>query len=126
MDIITLYFLPYCLVIAILSAIIWGPQTINDSIAAFLVCTIYGMLLALFTVKGLPFSKPVIAKQGGGRFITSMLMLIFIGAIGFGHYYVMKWETVIWIAIIPLLLINLLMFNQYKKQTWENIEYVDM
>lgn len=124
--IVTLYFLPYCLVIGIASVIIWGPQTINDSIAAFLVCTIYGMIVAIFTVKGLPFSKPVVAKQGGGRFISSMLMLVFIGAIGYGHYYVMKWENVIWVAIIPLLLINWIMFHYYKKQTWDNIELADV
>jgi hypothetical protein len=124
--IITLYFLPYCLVIGIASVFIWGPQTINDSIVAFLFCTIYGMIVAIFTVKGLPFSKPVIAKQGGGKFITSMLMLIFIAAIGFGHYYIMQWETVIWILIIPLFLINWIMFYYYKRQTWDNIEFVDM
>jgi len=124
--IVLLYFLPYCLVIGIASVLIWGPQTINDSIVAFLFCTIYGMIVAIFTVKGLPFSKPVIAKQGGGKFITSMLMLLFIAAVGFGHYYIMKWETVVWILIIPLLLINWIMFYYYKRQTWENIELVDI
>jgi ABC-2 type transport system permease protein len=124
--IITLYFLPYCLVITTVSAIIWGPQTINDSILAFLICTVYGMIVAIFTVKGLPFSKPVTVKQGGGRTITSLLMMALIAAIGYGHYYAMRWETVIWIAIIPMLLINWIMFNQYKKQTWDNIELADM
>ena len=124
--IITIYFLPYCLVIGIASVFIWGPQTINDSIVAFLFCTIYGMIVAIFTVKGLPFSKPFIAKQGGGKFITSMLMLAFIAAVGFGHYYIMQWETVIWILIIPLLLTNWIMFYYYKRQTWDNIEFVDV
>jgi len=124
--IITLYFLPYCLVIGIASVVIWGPQTINDSIVAFLVCTIYGMLVALFMVKGLPFSKPVVTKQSGGRIITSLMMLAFIGGIGYGHYCIMQWENVIWIAIIPLLFINWIMFYYYKRQTWDNIEFVDV
>ena len=124
--IITLYFLPYCLVIGIASVFIWGPQTINDSIVAFLFCTIYGMLVALFMVKGLPFSKPIVTKQSGGRIITSLMMLAFIGAVGYGHYCIMKWENVIWIAIIPLLFINWIMFYYYKRQTWDNIEFVDV
>jgi len=123
--IITLYFLPYCLVVSAVIVAVWGPQTINDLILAFLVSVIYGMLMALFMVKGLPFSRPIIAKQGGGRMLVSFMMLLFIGGIGFVHYMLMKWETAIWIMIIPFLLLNWIMFHYYKKQTWENIELVD-
>jgi ABC-2 type transport system permease protein len=120
--IITLYFLPYCLVIAIVIIVVWGTPAINDIILAFLVSVIYGMLMALFMVKGLPFSRPVVARQGGGRMIVSLLLLAFVAGIGFVHYFLMKWETVIWILIIPFLAINWLMFHYYKKQTWDNIE----
>jgi len=120
--IITLYFFPYCLVIAIVTVSIWGPEAINDIILAFLVSVIYGMLLALFMVKSLPFSKPVVTKQGGGKAFISIFILLFIGMIGFGHYLIMKWEMLIWLLIVPVLLINLVMFHYYKKQTWDNIE----
>jgi hypothetical protein len=82
--------------------------------------------MALFMVKGLPFSKPVIAKQGGGKMITSLMILAFIGGIGFGHYFLMQWEMLIWICIIPLFFINWIMFRYYKKQTWDNIELSEM
>ncbi|MDB5136439.1 MAG: hypothetical protein JWP37_3042, partial [Mucilaginibacter sp.] len=124
--IVTLYFLPYCLVLSIAIVIIWGPQAINDIILAFLVSLIYGILMALFMVKGLPFSKPVVAKQGGGKMITSLMILAFIGGIGFGHYFIMRWEIVIWICIIPALFINWVMFRYYKKQTWDNIELSEL
>ncbi|HAL82846.1 MAG TPA: hypothetical protein DCO83_11915 [Mucilaginibacter sp.] len=124
--IITLYYLPYFLVMGSVIVAVWGPQVINDIILAFLVSTIYGMLTALFIVKGLPFSRPVIAKQGGGRMITSFAMLIFIGGIGFLHSLLMKWEMVIWIMIAPFLLITWLMFHYYKKQTWDNIQVVEV
>lgn len=119
------FFLPYCVLIGIPIILIWGPQTINDIIAAILIGVIYGMLLALFMVKGLPFSKPVVIKQGGGRLVMSLVILLFIGGIGFVHYLAMRWELVIWILIIPLLIINFVMFNYYKKQTWSNIEMAD-
>ncbi len=124
--IITLYFLPYCLVLSIAIVIIWGPQAINDIILAFLVSLIYGLLMALFMVKGLPFSKPVVAKQGGGRMITSLMILALVGGIGFGHYFLMRWEMAIWIAIVPALFINWIMFRYYKRQTWDNIELAEI
>jgi ABC-2 type transport system permease protein len=120
--IITLYFFPYFLVISCAIVAIWGADAINDVIFAFLACTIYGMLMALFMVKGLPFSKPVIIKQGGGRVIVSLVILIFVGGIGFAHWFIMRWENVIWIGIIPLLAINWAMFSYYKKQSWDSIE----
>jgi ABC-2 type transport system permease protein len=120
--VLVVYFLPYCLLVGIAVVTIWGPQAINDIILATLVSVIYGMLMALFMVKGLPFSKPVIAKQGGGKMISTLVILALIGGIGFAHYYLMRWETLIWITIVPFLIINIVMFHYYKKQTWENIE----
>ena len=120
--IVSLYFLPYCLVLGIGIVAIWGPQAINDIILAFLVSLIYGIFMALFMVKGLPFSNPVIVKQGGGKIITSLAILAFIGAIAYGHYLIAKWETAVWICIIPALVINWLMFRAYKKRTWDDVE----
>lgn len=124
--IITLYFFPYCLVLSIVVVSIWGPQAINDLILAFLITLTYGILMALFMVKGLPFSKPVVNKQGGGKMITSLMTLALIGIVAYGHYLLMKWEMLIWICIIPALFINWIMFRQYKKQTWDNIELADI
>ena len=124
--IIIIYFLPYCFIIGVAIVLVWGPQAINDVILATVISVIYGMLMALFMVKGLPFSKPVIAKQGGGRMISSLIILALIAGLGFGHYYLMKWETLIWILIIPFLIINWIMFHYYKKQTWDNIELADV
>jgi hypothetical protein len=124
--IVVLYFIPYCLVIGGAIVAIWGPDAINDIIVAFLVSLTYGILMALFMVKGLPFSKPVIVKQGGGRMITSLVILAFIGGIGFGHYMLMRWEIMIWILIIPLLALNWVMFHYYKKQGWDSIELAEV
>ena len=123
--IIVIFFLPYCLVISIAIIAFWGPQAVNDVLLAFLVALVYGMLMALFMVKGLPFSKPVIAKQGGGRVITSLMMLVFIGGLGYGHYYLIKWEGVIWALVAIFVVINWMMFHFYKKQSWDNIELED-
>ncbi len=120
--IVTLYFFPYCLAVAVVIIAIWGPQAINDVILAFLISLTYGILSALFMLKGLPFSKPVLIRQSGGRIITSLLILLFIGLAGFGHYFLMRWETVIWILIIPAAAVFWLMIYYYGKQTWDSIE----
>jgi ABC-2 type transport system permease protein len=121
-SIVSFYFFPYCLVISIVTVAIWGPQAINDLILAFLMCVIFGMIIALFLVRELPFTKPVLTAQGGGKFINTLVVFIIGSAVGFAHYYAMKWEMLISIMIIPAVLINLLMFHYYKKQTWANIE----
>ena len=123
--IIVLFFLPYCLVISIAIVAVWGPQAINDIILSFLIGLVYGIMMALFMVKGLPFSKPVVAKQGGGKIIASLLMMLFIGGLGFGHYYIMRWENVIWVLVLVFLVITWMMFHFYKKQSWDNIELAD-
>jgi len=123
--IIVLYFLPYCLVLSVITVYIWGPQTINDIILAFTISVIYGMLMALFMVKGLPFSKPVVVKARS-RMIISLLIMGFIVAIGFGHRFLIHWETLIWILIIPAVMGAWLMFHYYKQQSWDDIEMADM
>ena len=124
--IIVIYFIPYCLIISIATLIIWGPSTINDIMLAFTISTIYGMLMALFMVKGLPFSRPIMANAGSGKTIVSLVILGLIAALGFGHSLISKWETLVWILIIPTLLINWIMLTQYKKQTWDDIELADV
>jgi ABC-2 type transport system permease protein len=120
--VVTLYYLPYCFIIGLVSVAIWGPKVINDIILASIVGMIYGMLMALFMVKGLPFSKPVLLKQSGGRVITSLLITGLIGVVGFGHYFLSRWETVIWILIIPAAAAYWIMLYYYKRQGWDIID----
>jgi ABC-2 type transport system permease protein len=120
--IITLYYFPFCLILGIGVVLVWGPQVINDVILAFLICMVYGVLIALFSVKGLPFSKPVMAKQGGGRAVTNLVTMGLIGLLGYAHFLLRNWETAIWISIIPMLIITWAMLHYYRKQTWESIE----
>jgi ABC-2 type transport system permease protein len=73
-------------------------------------------------VKALPFSKPIQVKQGGGKLFVSLMVMSVIGAVGYAHYFAMKWELVIWALILPMLLVYWLISRYYRKQTWNNIE----
>jgi hypothetical protein len=124
--IITIYFLPYVFVLGVIMIAIWGPAVINDLILAFFATQIHGLLMALFMVKRLPFTNPVLNSRGGGRAIISLLITAFIGIVGFAHYFLMRWEMLIWILIIPTALIFWAMLRYYKKQTWANIEMSEL
>jgi ABC-2 type transport system permease protein len=125
-SIIVFYFLPYCLFIGGVTVSIWGFQAINDIILATLMCMVYGLIMALFMVKALPFSKPIEVKQGGGKIFLSLVVMAGIGAVAYAHYFSMKWELLIWALILPVLLIYWLMARYFKKQTWENIELAEI
>ncbi|MEO6522683.1 MAG: hypothetical protein ABIN91_13450 [Mucilaginibacter sp.] len=118
----TLYILPYFIVLSIASIAIWGPQIINDIILAFILLQLYGIVMALFMVKGLPFSRPVLVKQAGGKVFVSLMLTLATFLFGGAHYFLAQWEMVIWIAIIPAALLYWVMMRYYAKQTWENIE----
>jgi ABC-2 type transport system permease protein len=117
-----LYILPFFIVLGIASVFIWGVPVINDVILAFLLLQVYGIIIALFLVKGLPFSRPVLVKQSGGKVITTFLLMGVTFLFGWGHYVLAQWETVIWICIIPAILLYWIMIRYYSKQTWESVE----
>jgi ABC-2 type transport system permease protein len=124
--IIVFYFLPYCVFIGGLTVSIWGLQAINDLILAMLLCMVYGLIMAIFMVKALPFSKPIAVKQSGGRLFLSFVVMGGIGGVGYAHYYAMKWELLIWALILPVAAIYWLISRYYKKQTWHNIELAEI
>ena len=85
---------------------------------------IYGILVALFQVKGLPFSQPVVVQKGGKIFISMLILSIPIG-MGFLHNFAVKWEIVIWISALIMTALAWVSFNHYRKETWESLELVD-
>ena len=123
---ITIYFVPYYLIVSIVTIAIWGPSTINDIILAFFLNQIIGILMALFLVKGLPFSRPVLNRQAGGKGLISLFILAFAGAIGFGHYVLAQWEGVITACAVVAAVLNWVMYRYYRKQTWDSIELADL
>ncbi len=117
------YYLPYYLAIGAFSLLFWGPSVINDLILVFMVGTLYGLLVALFQVKGFPFSQPPSNQKGGKMFVTFLIMAV-PAALGFLHYWAAQWETAIWIAAILMTIVTWVMFTFYRKESWENMELV--
>jgi hypothetical protein len=85
---------------------------------------IYGLLVALFQVKGLPFSQPMVVQKGGKIFVSMLILSIPVG-LGFLHNFAVKWEIVIWIAALIMSVLAWVSFNQYRKETWNTLELAD-
>ena len=122
--IIVKYYLPFYALITIFSITFWGIHVLNDVILSFMIGIIYGILVALFQVKGLPFSQPVVVQKGGKIFISMLILSIPIG-MGFLHNFAVKWEIVIWISAIIMTALAWVSFNHYRKETWESLELID-
>ncbi len=118
------YYVPYYILIAVFSLTFWGPAVVNDLILAFAVGVMFGILVALFQVKGFPFSQPVNVNKGGKMFLTFLIMAIPVG-LGFLHYYAAKWEMVIWVAAAIMTILASVAFNYYRKETWESLELAE-
>jgi ABC-2 type transport system permease protein len=122
--VIVKYYLPFYIIITIFSISFWGITVINDVILSFMIGIIYGILVALFQVKGLPFSQPMVAAKGGKAFLSLLIMAIPV-ALGFLHNFAVKWEIVIWIAALIMTAVAWVSFNHYRKETWESLELID-
>jgi hypothetical protein len=122
--VIVKFYLPYFILVSIFSLVFWGPKVINDLVLAFMVGAIYGIFVALFQVKGFPFSQPINIKRGGKTFLTFFIILIPLG-LGFLHNWAANYEWAITIAALILTGVAWLMFNYYRKESWESLEMAD-
>jgi hypothetical protein len=122
--VIVKYYLPFYIIITIFSITFWGFSVINDVILSFMIGIIYGLLVALFQVKGLPFSQPMVVQKGGKIFVSMLILSIPVG-LGFLHNFAVKWEIVIWIAALIMSVLAWVSFNQYRKETWNTLELAD-
>ncbi|MBW4890375.1 hypothetical protein KXQ82_11630 [Mucilaginibacter sp. HMF5004] len=123
---ITFYFVPYFIIISILLLTVWGPGVINDMILAFFLNQIFGMLQALFMIKGLPFSKPLLTKKAGGKGLLSLFILGLAGGVGYAHYVLARWEIVIWVLAAMAFALNWVMYRYYRRQGWDSMDSAEI
>nr|MBC7611490.1 hypothetical protein [Pseudopedobacter sp.] len=118
------FYLPYFILVSIFSLVFWGPKVINDLVLAFMIGAIYGIFVALFQVKGFPFSQPINIKRGGKTFLTFFIILIPLG-LGFLHNWAVNYEWAITISAVIMTGVAWLMFSYYRKESWESLEMAD-
>lgn len=119
--IVVKFLFPFILLIAIFCISIWGPGVINDVLFGFCNLIIVGILIALFTANKLPFSEPEANHAKSGKFITKMFLMLLMFGMGGIHYFIARWEWLIWTLLLINSLVLWLMLNKYRAQSWQEI-----
>lgn len=114
------FFVPYFLMIAVAVTIVCGPRVIDDVILALLNSLCFGLLVASFTVRYLPFSEPVTVK--GGRFFAMFFVFLAIGVIGLLHFFLSKFEWGVPAAIPVTAGIFWVMLSYFRNRDWKALE----
>lgn len=117
------FYMPFMVVFSVLGLLFVGPAILNDIVLSIAVGGIAAILICMYTVTGYPFSQPV--KKAEGKFLVNMLLISLIGLIGFGHYFVVKYEWLVWLLTILFTGILWIMLYYFKKETWEKAVFND-
>jgi hypothetical protein len=120
--IIIKYFMPFYLIITAISLYFWGTKVINDLLFAFFNILIYALIMAVFTVKHLPFSQPVSTSKQSGKVIVNLMLMSVIGILGFSHYALSRWEWVITSLLVLSAGACAVIFYFFRKRDWKAME----
>ena len=113
------FYLPFMFVFTVLGISFIGISVLNDILLSTAVGGIAAILICLFTVNGYPFSQPI--KKTEGRFISNLLLMALIGLIGFGHYFAVEHELIVWGLAVFFCSVCAVMLHFFKKEKWEKI-----
>ncbi|MEC3878939.1 hypothetical protein [Parapedobacter sp. 10938] len=117
------FFYPYITLLIVIGIPLMGIGIINDALLAAGIGSIEALLIALFMTKAYPFSQPV--KQGGGRFVVSLLLTGFVGLLGYVHYFFAANEGLVWGIAVMAWVCFLIMMRFFRKERWESLVVVD-
>jgi hypothetical protein len=115
------YFMPIYLAISVFVIYIWGADVMSDLVLALANVTLLVSCVARISYKRLPFSAMEQIKQGSGRVIKSILMMLIPATLGFGHYMAIHilWLKLIFLGLSVALL--WLVLDSYNNTTWEQM-----
>ncbi|PYF75838.1 hypothetical protein B0O44_102392 [Pedobacter nutrimenti] len=115
------FFSSFFLFISIVSMYVWGPLVINDLLFGYFNVLIFNLIANLFTSNQLPFSFPTAAAKSSKRWFVSLIMLFLQFAIGGLHYFLCRWEMVIWGLALLSAFAFFFMIRRYGRQQWSEI-----
>jgi len=122
---IAMVFMPFFLVVTAVSLFVWGPGILGDACLAFCNCLIFGLVLTLIMLNGFPFSKPISLIHSGGRVYLTLIPVLVLMAIAFGHVTIASFKFVVGVLASLSFSIYLVLMAYYKKQSWAHIKSTD-
>jgi hypothetical protein len=122
------FFIPFYLVLSVVICVVWGYKVIPDVLIALLAIYLITMLFYYIQNPTFPFSTNKIATQGGGAFLKIMGLICIAAALGFLHYFLLRWFYFGSLLLIPFYLGAIYYVNRvfvYKKVNWETVDKVN-
>jgi ABC-2 type transport system permease protein len=114
-------FIPSYFVICALVLVIWGVNAIDDVIFGLCNNMIMLLCIVLMNKRYLPLSIAPNARNQSGTFIRSMILLLLLGALGFGHYLLTRMPVLLLVAIPFQLLLIYFLYREYRKTSWDQL-----
>jgi len=121
--VLTSFFIPIYAVISFFVLLIWRTGGVDDLIFG-LAGNIFVTLIAVaVSSKHFPLSLEPNPKNQAGNFVKVILIMMIIGAIGFGHYLLTKIEYGLWISLPLIIGLIYLSYAKIRTTKWSQIEF---
>lgn len=119
------FFIPFYIGLSVGVCFIWGIKVLPDVIIALLAIYLFTLLYYYLQQPIFPFAQPKLASQGGAVFMKMMGLILLATALGFAHYFLIKWNVYGSIVLLALYIAAILYANRvfvHKTITWESVD----
>ena len=117
------FFLPLYGFAAFIILLIWQERAIVDIVFGFTACWLVTLLMGTIGDRHLPLSLQPNVRNQAGSFARTIISLMFIGVLSAGHYFLTKFDLVLWLASPFVLLASYLLMQRYKKLSWDDVQW---
>lgn len=118
------FFIPAYLLSSVVVLYVWGisPGIGIDLLFGFLNNCLMLLVLAFIQDNYIPFSLPPNARSQSGTFVRTLLITAFMLGLGYVHYLLEQWSTIL-LACVPIQLVLIhLLFRLYRSTSWSDIK----
>lgn len=121
--IIVRYFLPMYIIVTIFTLSIWPWQVFIDLLVGLINCLILMLSFGLMGDKYLPLSQPANARTQGTSMARAILIILFVGLLGFVHYLMKQVDHLLVIICFVNLIIGRFLYNRYSKLSIQDLGF---
>ena len=101
---------------------VWGARALPDLLFGMLACILLMLSIFVLAAKHMPLSLEPTARNQGASMARALFALLIIGVIALGHYFLTKFDLILWLACPFLLAGCFLVMTVYRTLKWEDIE----
>jgi len=115
------FFLPLYGFTSLIVILIWREKALVDLVFGFFTCILLLLLVSVIADKHLPQSMAPTVRNKGGSIARAFIIMLMIGVISSGHYFLTKFDLILWLACPVLLVGYYFILKLYSNVEWEEI-----